>query len=435
MSPLTPIPLPQGAATAKEGRDLVKDVQMMAEEFDCGDDNNSESEALKIFDLMNIRITIYALSGVVCKASDKKKKNRRRSDVPRLKCNSLRNLPVHDGAVKPLEEIPTTVVVSCERNVTSSGTKIETYLPSSSLRKPEQGKSASIRQNATFPAAGSSLSSVMSEDASPSSFEVTRMMQRHTFLPDENMRQVANYVAETVDVKVGIARGHEMAQVAIVSIPVTGDEESETQILAPLKFLAPKKLRIARKRKNERKMMKDVSFKADPTYSYDVEENAVLRVGVHCFPAVANQDRQHLPITPGVTKKSETLDEILEGLFESENHIIEFSDENSLLDNMMAPGNVHLLHQNMRTSGEEVALTKQGPDRIAPSFLSSFLCGALDVPAATNQLKVETSETAANNTKTSAAVVLPLSLISSVSESTRRPKSIPSFHWGEKAEV
>jgi hypothetical protein len=212
---------------------------------------------------------------------------------------------------------------------------------------------------------------------------------------------------ETIDLGICLGRGKELVHLGTVSFAITGDEEGEIVMNVPVKSLT-KPHASAKRKSSKKKRSKISSFPHDSSRSYLLDDNATLRVGVRVLPqhtiktAEDNANQQKI-------KKERSLEDILKGLFD-ENLILELDDEYALLDGLVA-------NQNEKLERERKAV--KTPQGIFPGFF----CGALmcSAPASSTKPvglpKKGVDKAVATSKKISEAVVLPLTLMSSVSES------------------
>jgi hypothetical protein len=413
MSPLRSIPFPQ-----KTQIDPSKNSGSSTSNF-------NESRAAETFDLVNIHITVYALSGIMCRVEDCRKRGvankalRGLEGKKRVKGRKGKTTPIPIGERSSQRKqmyTPTTAVVSCQRNIVSSGTAIETFLPSQSLRKPSLAPGQSSRQTAIWNSSESThtYSFDTKEQERCTTFSITRVMQRQAYHPFEEMGQIANYIPETIDLNVGVCRGKDKIPLAVASVAVTGEEEGETIISAPVKQT---RLKEGRRKlfksgsMSEEKKRNQASFSSDPEYSYSLEENAILRVGVRVSPYQGGGDDHSLA-------KKETLDDILAGMFE-ENVILELNDENCLLEQLARTGTRPGTRAGTRARTESVEV------QMPQSILRGLFCGAMEMCSENSILYSKEEERQEQRTvsKKTAAEVLPLSLMSSVSHSTLESRS------------
>lgn len=354
------------------------------------------------FDLMEIRITVYSLSGIVCRTT--RAKEGRSKPRRRLK---LRKKPASDknGSLGSIE-VPTTAVVAFRRNICSSSSLMETFLPSEALCKPPLESLETCRQTAVWGShnAHTSLDPESVAVNRPRTYTITRAMRRKSFSRGENLCHITNYIPETVDVRIGMSRGKEMQMCAMASLVVTGDEENESVSLIPLKPI-PKKLKGKRAPSTTEwnpATKKSVVFPSEKEYLYNLEENAMLQVGVRA--SLASSTETSIPANTIAADQ----DIIPDGF--DENMLFEFIDDSSLLDDIVVPAKVENQQSEIKNS------TK------IPLSFSNFVCGAFEmlrtcddstrVTVTWNDCIRDVSSKKINNP------LPPLSLVSTVSEST-----------------
>jgi hypothetical protein len=377
------------------------------------------------FELMQVAITVYGLSGIVCRQSpkrakmfSKKKEGTQISKVstPRPEGHSfdddesieatLTNL---EGDNRENDSVPTTAIVSFRRNAISSGTALETFVPSLPLTKPMSGFGNTARYMASWPVAGEVSASQGTDPKGFSTFKMTRVMKREKYRPETKIGQVASgYVHEIIDLGVCLGRGKELLHLGTVSFAITGDEDGEIVMNVPVKSsILPHA--TAKRKSSKKKRSKIASFPHDPNRSYLLDDNATLRVGVRVLPQHmiktaedrAEQDKK---------KKERSLEDILKGLFD-ENLILEVNDEYSLLDGLVA-------NQNKKLEAEQNnAETPQG-------LFPGFFCGALMCSAPASSTK----PVSVPKKEVGTAAVLPLTLMSTVTESTVGIREQPKSH-------
>jgi hypothetical protein len=367
--------------------------------------NDISNERGEEFDLMDVQITVYSLSGMSVHPNDKLEQRKQPKDHRRKKTSLLAT-----DETQPTEKrsIPTTAVVSFCRNIVSSGTSIETFLPSRSLITPCLGSEAPSMHNVSWHAPETSpfLDVDESDDNECTTFKITRVMQRQSYHREVSIREVTNYVPETIEFKVGVGRGKEVISLGAAFVSVTGEEEGETLINVPVKAFTPKNSNrsVFRSKTGQKKRRQRAVFASDPMWSFGLDENATLRVGVRVTPHESRKKAQSSTIR--------SLDAILEGMYD-ENMVIELDDEHLLLEQLKKSQQVpRRAHSGRKSSQVQNTLS-----------LSSFFCGAIpgcsardDDSTPRNAAKVR-REIQMGSRKTE-AVVLSLSLMSSVSEST-----------------
>jgi hypothetical protein len=376
------------------------------------------------FELMEVAITVYGLSGIICRTADPKKSAKMFSKKGGTEISKASSRPgVHsldlDESGNPAltnpkgdnlenDSVPTTAVVSFRRNAFSSDTALETFMPSLPLTKPLSGFGNTARYMASWPAG--ERSALLGKDPQGiSTINMIRVMRREKYRPETKIGQVSGYVHETIDLGVCIGRGKELVHLGTVSFAITGDEEGEVVTNVPVKSLTPHA--TAKRKSSKKKRSKISSFPHDSSRSYLLDDNATLRVGVRVLPqhtiktAEDNADQQKI-------KKERSLEDILKSLLD-ENLILELNDEYALIDGLVANQNKKL------EKGQNNVETPQG-------IFPGFFCGALMCSAPASSTKpvgvpkkeVDKTDAAAASKKISEAVILPLTLMSSVSEST-----------------
>jgi hypothetical protein len=380
------------------------------------------------FELMDVAITVYGLSGIICRTVDPKKRAKMfskkggktqisKASPPRPSVHSsdfnesgnatLTNDPKGDNR-EDVSVPRTTAIVSFRRNAFSSDTALESFMPSLPLTKPMSGFGNTVRYMASWPAGGRSAL-LETDQQEISTIKMTRVMKREKYRPETKIQQISGFENEIIELGVCLGRGKELVHLGTVSFAITGDEEGEIVMNVPVKSLTLPHA-TAKRKTSKKKRSKISSFPHDSSRSYLLDDNATLRVGVRVLPqhtiktAENNADQQKI-------KRERSLEDILKGLFD-ENLILELHDEYALLDGLVA-------NQNEKLEREQNDVeTPQG-------FFPGFFCGALmcSAPASSKKAvgvpkEVVDKAAAAASKKTSEAVVTPLTLMSTVSEST-----------------
>jgi len=250
----------------------------------------STEEEKKDFDLMNISITIYGITGIVCEEKDPKKSKRRLALTPVL----LKEKDSSSSATKIWHDrqIPTTVAASVKRNAISSQTVIETFLPSQPINiKSTPGKSSIVSALWQRPSAA------LLEREDPhdenhrnqvnSSFQVLRMMMKKPFAKDATPGLVENYVHEHIQIGVNLCRGKELMRLGVATLIVTGEEEGQIMMHVPARPCAQPGIQetkpSSRSRKKTETRRTRITFD-DHNLAFRLEENASLLVGVQVHP-------------------------------------------------------------------------------------------------------------------------------------------------------
>ena len=260
--------------------------QEEGQELALGFTDLSEEE-LRDFDLMNISITIYGMTGILCEEEESKKAKKRTPLKSKHKGQSEED-PHNEG-------IPTTVAASMQRNVTSSKTVIETFLPSQPMNiYSEPGKRTRLSSHWQSP----SYTLLQGQDAEDennvsnmnSSFQMLRMMMKKPFSKGQQQGIVENYEHETIKIGLNLCRGKELLRLGTATLVVTGEEEGEVMIhipVSPISELQKVKVKGGQpgkksKQKKERKEIK-TCFENDNRH-FTLAENSSLHVGVRVHP-------------------------------------------------------------------------------------------------------------------------------------------------------
>jgi hypothetical protein len=280
------------------------------------------------FDLMEIQLTVYGLTGVIASKKEARKPNRRRPSVPTnlfskrhptqptttqpttasasnstleaasTSIGASQSLTSHESYEMPADDgVPVTAVVSFQRNAFSSTTSLETFLPSlplvasSSIRpgssyryqaswmRKKTGNEAHNMSRSSSWRKGSSASEAES-DKDACTFKVIRTMRRESYRPGVSIEDVSNYSYETVDLNVLVGHRQNLVSLGVASLVVTGDEEGENVVKIPVRQSSTKNVKGRGKGKGS-----SASFLPhDPEWRYSLEENATLCVGVRVVP-------------------------------------------------------------------------------------------------------------------------------------------------------
>jgi hypothetical protein len=252
--------------------------------------------ARSTFDLMQINITIYGISGILCTTSvEKKKRNlllptRTGKKATTDQSNKCNNNGDH--------QIPTTAVVSFKSNTVSSDVSMETFLPSLPLQvmaaSPTCGQPMHVRHKADWiideaeedPTKEKGGSRTTGTGAGPSTFSIIRAM-KHEPACSDNTKETANNIHETFDLNICVVQGQELLSLGMASLSIAGDEKREIIMNLPAKPLGSTANTIQNKSlqwKKQSAEMTTVSFSNDATKSYTLDENASLRIGVRVLP-------------------------------------------------------------------------------------------------------------------------------------------------------
>lgn len=245
--------------------------------------SNLAEEEVRDFDLMNINITIYGMKGILCEEKEATKTKKRRS----FKSSKQKDISCH------MEEdfnIPqTTAAASVARNVSSSQTVIETFLPSQPMNiYSEPGKSTRLGALWQNPSTKLLQAEGQCQDdkAAPklkSSFEILRMMMKRPFVKGQNAGFVENYVHETIEIGLNLCRGKELLRFGVANLVITGEEEGEVMIHIPIMSAIVQNMETSKKKKKDMKTRNKIRFEKDDRY-FALDENASLYVGVQVHP-------------------------------------------------------------------------------------------------------------------------------------------------------
>ncbi len=260
-------------------------------DYSDGHYNDDESEK---FDLMNVTVVIYNLSGIMC---EKEPEIKRRSKfdsremafglkvdnshgrISGSTISSYEPCTSDNGALFDNIGAATTALISCRKNAYSSQTWLESFLPSVPINYPMKSMGSKYRYQASWP----SEQSLLSRDdtaVARSSFMLTRCMKQEGFVPGTGIR--SNYVHETLELRINLSRGTELLRLGTATLVLSGDEEGEVQMLLPAKPLDQKK-QVNRNRVKA-KPNKYGYFSGDLTRRFFLDENSTLRVGIRVRP-------------------------------------------------------------------------------------------------------------------------------------------------------
>jgi hypothetical protein len=332
------------------------------------------------FDLMNVTVVIYGLSGLMCQ---KEPLDLKKSKFGMKRSSSSVTSPVNkniDGKstastadLSAAEEenfisnpnAPTTAVVSFRKNVVGSQQTMETFIPSLPLAAPSDIFGMSSRYAASWPSEQSTL--VKDENAMErSSLHLIRCMKQETYVPGKLRTNAApsNYVHEKIELRINLSRGTELVPLGTASVVISGDEEGEIQMTIPAKPYEHKESKKASKssktKANARKNKRGY-FSSDPTRRFYLDENATVRIGLQVIPQEA------LEIAEQREKHNEELREML---------ALQVNDENQMGGNTEYPSTENFDMSQLKNSlpkGQPVQ--PKTPD--APTgLLQTLFCGA-----------------------------------------------------------
>jgi hypothetical protein len=309
------------------------------------------TRSAEVFDLMQVSITIYSLSGITAEREIKKSRGklysrikaelrRKKKDKPIYVRKTTQNLSADSIEVIAGDGIPTTAVISCQRKATSSHTILETFLPSLPLFSTTSPRGETVRYKALWRASDDHDSRISGEQASvcePSTFKKIRAMKRESYNKETKIQHLSSYQPETVDLKLSIGRGTELIVLGEATFAFTGDEEGEVMMNLPVKPLnehtnsnsaaKTKKKRLGKKRRN-------LTLSHNKQKAYSLDENATLRVGIKALSHQAIEEANQKAIKEReLTEKR--LGMMLSDSFDENAMVIELDDENLLIEKLI----------------------------------------------------------------------------------------------------
>jgi len=198
----------------------------------------------------------------------------------------------------PLGTSPVTAVISCKKNVSSSR-QISTHVPSLPLSVPSASFSDKVhnflvRWPADFDPHGDALST----------FKMSRLMKKDTLNPEE-AGLTSGFVAEEIELSIGLLRGKEMLTIGKATLIITGNESDEMVIDLPIsnekdvvkdkkRDSSPSPLKrtnsklFSKSTKNTVKVLKPLSFPDDKRRKFHLTDNAMIRLQVKVHPRAGN---------------------------------------------------------------------------------------------------------------------------------------------------
>lgn len=307
-SPLSPIEesISRTRSLRMDNASDVSDLQQVSL-FDFG-----ESE----FDLMHVRVTVHALSGLLSE-KDRVKPNNvikhlktpkgKKKDEPAISDESLASsLSSTTGAgstfIKSIKT-PTFAIASFGRNVTSSQTSIKTHLPSLPLGTPTSSFGFVYRYMAQWQEPKPAFLQKEGESLdNQSSFTFLRVMMREPLSLSGELQgantSASKYVHETLNIEINLSRGKEIIPLGVATLAISGDEEGPQQMNIPAKAIVFKggkaivgsSADVKKSKRIFKKKLKRAAFPSDPKRKYYLDENATLRVTVSLTPQDAIND-------------------------------------------------------------------------------------------------------------------------------------------------
>lgn len=291
---------------------LACDDDMIEEMLDAplGMLQETGGEEKKNFDLMNITITIYGISGILCVEKElKKKPSAVTSIIPMVRRRSALKAAAKASSFEQQQaqkqnNIPTTTVAaSVKRNAISSSSVIETFLPSKPLSiKSAPGKDTKLSALWQTPISkAQELEEGRDENVAPTrdahaSFEVLRMMMKRPYSREQSPGLVENYVHEHVQIGINLCRGKELMRVGVATLIITGEEEGHVMMHIPARPCgnpgvherkSSSKSKSANGTKKQHTMKKSkkakMHFENDKCH-FRLDENSSLCLGVQVHP-------------------------------------------------------------------------------------------------------------------------------------------------------
>jgi len=372
--------------------------------------NNYDDNKNGKFELMNIKIVVYGLTGLTCEQEEQKKKQKfgKKEIVSPTATGSVRRdmRPLGPSRTIPSRDQTqgiTTAVVSCQKSGTNHKITFETYIPSLPLGNPIATSLNKVGYDAVWP----SEQSVLQQDEGSkdrSAFTFTRCMRESSFIPGVGAR--SNYCHETIELGINISRGTELIRLGTAMIVVNGEEEGEVQMNAPVTPLVFKSKKLKKKKK------KYGYFSNDSSRRFFLDNNSVLKVGVQVIP------EQAMRFAKQKEKIKERRDGHLQQLFEQ--------DQLKTLLQELGNENIDLERKQSKISTFVRALAIDGVDVETPErtdgpnfFFPYMLCGSVPTSWVPNFLKrPETEGNVPTEIFANDDQLIIRSFISSVSEAT-----------------
>lgn len=423
------------------------------------------------FEMMEIHITLYALSGILYqtkKSGDKRRKRSDRSGTWRKGRSSKSSIgsDAYTAAGTSTQEggttlstitescstpalmgfemnpllAPTTAVVSSTRHDPLSDRPMETFMPSLPLHRLSRGDAQALRYSARWTTESKSQGTEGEEQSCPS-FKILRLMNQQQYIPSTRIGEISTYEHQQVDLCVFVGRGKEMLPVGVVSFVVTGDEETETILNLPVNKPAAGSSHFDRHfKQSKRKKGPQDSFQSDPRHMFTVGSHATLRVGVRTFPQRSFIEADERSAVAR-EKEEKVFESVLEKILDAE-LLDNLQEENSLVRKIVDAQKQQIQEEQQQRVQEFLMLNqeallqpKQQPQVQAPpavpqtpaalvqpnlfcsfSFFQNQAClgQKADAPAIPQQV-VTVKRNKVNDEDGNATI--PLTLVSSVSES------------------
>jgi len=211
----------------------------------------------------------------------------------------------------PLGNCPVTAVISCKKNVSNSR-QISTHVPSLPLSVPSASFSDKVhnflvRWPADFDPHGDALST----------FKMSRLMKKDT-TQSEGLRLTSGFVAEEIELSIGLLRGKEMLVVGKTILIITGNETEEMVIDLPIsnekdivknnnRDASPSPLKrtnsklFSKSTKDTVKVLKPLSFPSDKRRKFHLTDNAMVRLHVQICHRADNNSNDEFGVQRSVS--------------------------------------------------------------------------------------------------------------------------------------
>jgi hypothetical protein len=375
-----------------EGLDCMEGLTVVSSSTTPAD---SDSENLLIL------LSIHSLSGLTISERDEPiveatpiMRRAKQKEQPKQKRKLAEVLAAH----------PTTVVVSSmERELTNDGYSHETYLPSLALSEKifwKEKRSDTRICTAYWPDAETADDRSVLNKSPPSTMKLQRTMKRVAYQRDLAANRASHFRHKRIDLNISLSRGTELIRLGVASIAISGNEEDEQLINAPIRPRAKNSSPRARRWTTQQKDDDELCFSDDPTHTVSLADNATLCLGVRV-------------VCQAIIQHEELIDEQerifrVESDLKQERSVIHLSDD---YDIVSAPSVV------TGTSQRSVKSVAAGVP-----FLGCCVSDAFSFSMLADQFgkkKVAAPEmTQFYTSKTTEATVTPIYLLSDISEST-----------------
>eukprot|EP00547_Thalassionema_nitzschioides_P016707 CAMPEP_0194251178 /NCGR_PEP_ID=MMETSP0158-20130606/24829_1 /TAXON_ID=33649 /ORGANISM="Thalassionema nitzschioides, Strain L26-B" /LENGTH=507 /DNA_ID=CAMNT_0038988235 /DNA_START=83 /DNA_END=1606 /DNA_ORIENTATION=- len=215
---------------------------------------NEGSSGSHEFELMNIKITVLGLSGILIDQQDdldsvstysrskgkfKLRKKRPTSILSTAESVQSSITSVGDENLKENND-SFYAVITHNRNLNGRSLSIDSHLPSIPFAPSNQNFGSISRHNAEWPA--NNATPLLDEKSTNnlvagSSFSLERVMRRESFDYQKTRAtsNVNNFIHETIDLRIQLKYGSEMIPVGVASFVVTGEEDVPVKMIIPAK--------------------------------------------------------------------------------------------------------------------------------------------------------------------------------------------------------